>query len=212
MSNKSALLVFQGQLNRELIDLLVSQGWSAKHVVDIKQWLNQSHNADIGRNPSRIESNLKQLDQFLSTPVLVVIPNIKSSNQTTTPSFESAYLSPPQNTETDIFQVGHLRIDFQARQVTINGQEIQPSVTMFRLLAYLACKCGQVVSYEELLTSVWHYSPRTGDRKVITNCVRRLRKKLGESAEGATNIITVPGIGYRLCNQQQWERLSAECK
>lgn len=213
MSKKAPHLVFQGQLNQELIDVLVSEGWSPQRVVDINESVNQASSlyaAALEADAVCIDSNVyPQLEQLLESPLLVIIPSIRTTlNTTETQTAQSTHQSHPLQSE--IHHIGDLMIDFQAWQVTLNGQAIALSVTEFNLLAHLARRHGQVVSYEDLLTSVWNYSAGTGDRKVVTNCVRRLRKKLGERAECPEYIVSVPGIGYRLRNQQQWERCREE--
>jgi DNA-binding response OmpR family regulator len=213
MSNKTPLLVFQGQLNRGLIDVLVSEGWSPQRVVDINELVNQASSLlKAANDPSDvvcIESNVcPPLEKWLESQVLVIIPSIKTSLRSTqVQTARSTHQCLPQS---KIYHIGDLMIDLQAWQVTLNGQAITLSVTEFSFLAYLAERSGQVVSYEELLTSVWDYSAGTGSRKVVTNCVRRLRKKLAERAECPEYVVSVPSIGYRLRNQQQWERWREE--
>jgi len=57
----------------------------------------------------------------------------------------------------------------------------------------LASRQGRIQSRERLLEDVWEYEADVYTRTVDTH-MRRLRKKLGESAD---LIETVRGVGYR---------------
>jgi DNA-binding response OmpR family regulator len=76
------------------------------------------------------------------------------------------------------------------------GQTVTLSTTEFELLAYLLRHHGQVVSREQILSSVWGYEhdPATN---VVDVYIGYLRRKLGHSG-GTVPIQTVRAVGYRL--------------
>ena len=88
---------------------------------------------------------------------------------------------------------GELRIDFDAREVTVAGRKLALTPREFELLAFLARHAGRVVSRDELLRKVWGYD-YVGDTRTVDVHVRRLRVKLGEERP---MIETVTGAGYK---------------
>ena len=64
------------------------------------------------------------------------------------------------------------------------------------LLLLLARKPRQVVSREELLTSIWGYRSAS-DSRVVNVHVQRLRAKIEKDPENPQIIVTVRGVGYK---------------
>jgi DNA-binding response OmpR family regulator len=89
-----------------------------------------------------------------------------------------------------------IEVDLLTRKVSINGRAAPLSTTEFELLVFLLRHHGQVVSREQILSSVWGYEhdPATN---VVDVYVGYLRRKLGTSEEPAP-IFTVRAVGYRL--------------
>ena len=79
-----------------------------------------------------------------------------------------------------------------AREVRLEGREIDLTQREFDLLEYLVRNAGQVVTRDRLLESVWGFiSP--GETRTVEVHVAQLRKKLG-----SPNLIrTVRGVGYK---------------
>jgi two-component system phosphate regulon response regulator PhoB len=86
-----------------------------------------------------------------------------------------------------------LKVDFLGHKVTVEGVELQLTVTEFRLLVELIRNRGKVQSRDQLLDKVWGYRFEGYARTVDTH-VRRLRQKLGSYARW---VETVRGVGYR---------------
>jgi two-component system OmpR family response regulator len=89
-----------------------------------------------------------------------------------------------------------IEVDLLTRKVRRDGQAITLSTTEFELLVYLMRHHGQVVSREQILSSVWGYEhdPATN---VVDVYVGYLRRKLSRGGEAAP-IFTVRAVGYRL--------------
>jgi DNA-binding response OmpR family regulator len=64
------------------------------------------------------------------------------------------------------------------------------------LLRYLIEHGGKVLPREELLTSIWRYSPNVTTRTVDTH-ILNVRKKLRDDAANPIFIETMHGVGYR---------------
>lgn len=86
-------------------------------------------------------------------------------------------------------------IEFKARRVTANGQELQMSPKEFDLLWFLAGHHDRVYSREQLLENVWGYS-YLGDPRTVDTHIKRLREKLGPDS-GPRCIKTIWSKGYK---------------
>lgn len=86
-----------------------------------------------------------------------------------------------------------LRIDFEAHQVIIDGEDTALTATEFKLLTILISGAGKVQTRDNLLDTVWdtHFE---GYSRTVDTHVRRLRQKLGPYAVW---IETIRGVGYR---------------
>jgi DNA-binding response OmpR family regulator len=76
------------------------------------------------------------------------------------------------------------------------GEPVRLSSTELDLLVYLMRHRGQVLSREEILSTVWGYrhDPQTN---VVDVYIGYLRRKLGTD-ENPAPILTVRSVGYRL--------------
>jgi DNA-binding response OmpR family regulator len=92
--------------------------------------------------------------------------------------------------------IGGLHVDLAARRATLEGDELQLSRKEFDLLAELVRNAGKVVTREDLMDRVWDEN-WFGSTKTLDVHVRWLRGKLGETAENATYLQTVRGVGFR---------------
>ena len=78
----------------------------------------------------------------------------------------------------EVLDVGGIRIDKAAHQVTIDGKEIELSYKEFELLTYFVENQGIALSREKILNNVWNYD-YFGDARTIDTHVKKLRSKLG---------------------------------
>jgi two-component system phosphate regulon response regulator PhoB len=88
--------------------------------------------------------------------------------------------------------VGPLYIDRAAHRVLVHGRDVHLTALELRLLCALYDGSSRVQSRDELLRDVWGNERGITSRTVDTH-VKRLRKKLGDSA---TCIRSVRGVGY----------------
>ncbi len=89
-----------------------------------------------------------------------------------------------------------IELDLLTRHVRRGGRPVQLSTTEFELLVFLVRNHGQVVTREQILSSVWGYEhdPATN---VVDVYIGYLRRKLG-TPEHPAPIHTVRAVGYRL--------------
>ncbi|MDE3129970.1 MAG: response regulator transcription factor [Acidobacteriota bacterium] len=96
-------------------------------------------------------------------------------------------------------RVGGLEIDALARQVWVDGRPVALAGKEFSLLVTLAREPGRVFKRAELMATVWGWSDggATAQRtRTLDSHASRLRRKL--SARGASYVVNVWGVGYRL--------------
>lgn len=95
--------------------------------------------------------------------------------------------------DSQVSQIGGIRLDRSAHTLTIDGQNIELSYKEFELLDYFITNAGVALSRERILDSVWNYD-YFGDARTIDTHVKKLRNKMGEKGE---YIKTVWGMGYK---------------
>jgi DNA-binding response OmpR family regulator len=92
----------------------------------------------------------------------------------------------------DVIELGPVILARGAREVRVDGTEVELTQREFDLLEYLLRHAGQVVSRDQLLEYVWGFqSP--GETRTVEVHVAQLRKKLGHPEL----IRTVRGLGYK---------------
>ena len=84
-------------------------------------------------------------------------------------------------------------IDRDARQVVLDGKNVDLSPTEYTLLNYLMSNTGKALSRRQILNQVWNYD-YYGDLRTVDTHINRLRIKLGDKGR---YIRTVRGYGYR---------------
>ncbi len=87
---------------------------------------------------------------------------------------------------------GGVSLDLMTRRALVNGAEVELSAREFILAETLFRHPGQVLSRQQLLSTVWGYDFDPGSN-IVDVYVGYLRKKLGKDL-----IETVRGMGYRL--------------
>jgi DNA-binding response OmpR family regulator len=107
-----------------------------------------------------------------------------------------ASLSPSSAGEA--IEVGPLRVDRAKRRVEVEGKAPELTYVEFELVRILAEQPGRVFSRSDLLAEIWGSSQYRDPRAVDVH-VRHLREKLERDPGKPELILTVRGVGYRLC-------------
>lgn len=100
----------------------------------------------------------------------------------------------PEAPAQDMITIGAILIDEHRHVVTSAGIDVELTSTEYKLLLYLAERCGRVISRELLLQNVWSYN-NIGDTRTVDTHITRLRGKLGIPGD---MIKTVRGFGYKI--------------
>jgi DNA-binding response OmpR family regulator len=100
----------------------------------------------------------------------------------------------------EVFDDGSLQVQFESREVSVNGQEVSLTPTEYRLLGALIKHPGQTLTPEQLLKLAWNDPFGVGPDRVKFG-VMRLRRKLSQNAspgrDPGSSIEAVRGFGYR---------------
>ena len=89
-----------------------------------------------------------------------------------------------------------LRIDFDRREIWLEGKLVKLRPTEYRLLYHLVQNAGWVVSHDQLLQKVWGYEYRD-EPHYVRLYINYLRQKLEKDPADPKYILTERGVGYR---------------
>ncbi|MGE3913896.1 MAG: response regulator transcription factor [Chloroflexota bacterium] len=103
---------------------------------------------------------------------------------------------PPPAPRQSITVDDRLSIDFERREVTVDGQKVQLRPTEYRLLYHLASNPGAVLSHETLLSRVWGPEYRDASH-YLRLYINYLRQKIEKDPSSPRYILTERGVGYR---------------
>ncbi|MEF9954866.1 MAG: response regulator transcription factor [Clostridium sp.] len=104
-----------------------------------------------------------------------------------------AILRRSSSTSQEVMEIGGIKIDKAAHQVSVDGEPIDLSYKEFELMTYFAENRGLALSREKILNNVWNYD-YFGDARTIDTHVKKLRNKLGAKGD---YIRTIWGMGYK---------------
>jgi two-component system KDP operon response regulator KdpE len=90
----------------------------------------------------------------------------------------------------------HLQIDFNRRQVFVDGKEIKLRPTEYRLLYHLVNNAGYTLTHEMILSKVWGYEYRE-ESQYVRLYITYLRQKIEPDPGNPHYILTERGVGYR---------------
>ena len=94
------------------------------------------------------------------------------------------------------FDDGYLAIDLDAHRITINGEPIKLTKTEYRLLAYLVQNVGLVLTFQQILETVWGWDYQDSVQYVHVY-VSRIRQKIEPNSQDPQYLLTEYGVGYR---------------
>ncbi|NCP86876.1 MAG: DNA-binding response regulator [Anaerolineae bacterium CG_4_9_14_3_um_filter_57_17] len=89
-----------------------------------------------------------------------------------------------------------LKIDFDRREVWLEGKTVRLRPTEYRLLFHLVQNAGWVVSHDQLLAKVWGYE-YNNEPHYVRLYINYLRQKLEKDPANPKYILTERAVGYR---------------
>ncbi len=111
--------------------------------------------------------------------------------------------SPPESAVLEID--AHLSVDYNHREVIVEGKRIKLRPTEFRLLYHLIANAGWIVPHETLLAKVWGYEYRE-EVHYLRLYVAYLRQKIEPDPSHPRYILTERGVGYQFVDYRDLKR------
>ena len=102
-----------------------------------------------------------------------------------------------------------LKLDFDRREIHVEGELVQLRPTEFKLLYHLVQNAGWVVPHDQLLAKVWGYEYRD-ETHYLRLYVNYLRQKLEADPSDPKYILTERGVGYRFVDYKREREREAE--
>ena len=96
------------------------------------------------------------------------------------------------------FQIGAATIDPKRFQLTRGKTVEELTAKELGLLQLFHSHPGEVLSRDRLLNDVWGYN-YYGTTRTLDQVIVQLRKKLGDNGSEPKHLVTVHGVGYKLC-------------
>ena len=108
-----------------------------------------------------------------------------------------AGVSAPEEAKLPPIESGNIYINFDTREVKVNGEDVHLSPNESRILRCLAQNEGKIVPHETIKKYVWGNQAKYMDNNSFKRYIYQLRLKLGESADNPKFILNERGVGYR---------------
>ncbi len=163
---------------------------------------------------------LRQLREWLTTPIIIL--SARDQEQQKIEALDAGaddYLTKPfsmgellarmrlalrhtqsRSVESTAFQIGDLRIDLEARTVTLNDVPVHLTPLEYKLLVLLMRNAGKVLTHRYLLREVW--GPHdVHENHYLRVFVATLRRKIEPDATQPRYILTEQGVGYRFASE-----------
>lgn len=96
-----------------------------------------------------------------------------------------------------IYEFDGLFIDFDAHELTVNGQPITLTMKEFEILKLLVENPRKVFSANRIFETVWKTNCMENDTKTIMVYISNLRKKIEINPNNPHYILSVRGVGYK---------------
>jgi Tol biopolymer transport system component/DNA-binding winged helix-turn-helix (wHTH) protein len=103
-------------------------------------------------------------------------------------------VSPPN---ASIYRFGVFELDLRAAELRKNGVKLRLQDQPYQVLLKLLEHPGEVVSRDELLSTLWHQDTFVDFETGLNTAIKRLRETLGDSADHPTYIETLTRRGYK---------------
>ncbi|WP_119679537.1 winged helix-turn-helix domain-containing protein [Indioceanicola profundi] len=100
------------------------------------------------------------------------------------------------------FRFQRFFLDTRERQLLLDDVPVEMNSRYFDALVLLVREQGKLVSKDRFFEEVWRGVPVTDE--ALTQCIKTLRRQLGDSAASPCFIETVPKHGYRFIAPVEW--------
>ena len=101
-----------------------------------------------------------------------------------------------------VFSLNDLVIDYDRRQVSVDGKNIHVTQTEYNILALLSQHVGKIMTYSAIISAIWGTIDDGSVKKLQVN-MANIRKKIGCKPGESNYIINELGVGYRMRDGQE---------
>ena len=98
------------------------------------------------------------------------------------------------------FQADGLVIDYDRRQVSVEGRPVHLTQTEYNILSLLSLHTGKVMTYASIIRSIWGSLDDGSVKKLRVN-MANIRKKLGCRPGDNRYVVNELGVGYRMLDE-----------
>lgn len=106
------------------------------------------------------------------------------------------------STAQSVFVLDDLVIDYDRRQVSIDGKSVHVTQIEFNILSFLSQHAGKVMTYSAIIGAIWGTMDDGSVKKLQVN-MANIRRKLGCTPGENRYIINDLGVGYRMLSNQE---------
>jgi len=103
---------------------------------------------------------------------------------------------------TPVFSLGTLTIDYESRQVSVDGQLIHMTQTEYNILSFLSQHLGKAMTYSSIINAIWGGMDDGSIKKLQVN-MANIRRKLGCKPGETRYIVNELGVGYRMSDHDE---------
>jgi len=97
-----------------------------------------------------------------------------------------------------VLHIGNASIDPKTFQLKRGKATEELTAKELKLLQFFHNHAGEVLSRDRLLNEVWGYN-YFGTTRTLDQVIVQLRRKLGDNGDEPRHLLTVHGVGYKLC-------------
>ncbi len=99
---------------------------------------------------------------------------------------------------------GEFVLNMRRRTLTKNDKDIELTQVEFQIIEYLFTNPDTPLDRNDILTRVWGET-YFGEEKIVDVNIRRLRMKIEDEPSDPKHLVTVWGMGYKWCTNQNEE-------
>jgi len=216
-------------VRRFLKATLISHGYTVSEAVNGAEGLEYSVSAhpdviilDLGLPDKDGIEVARQIRQRSQTPIIILsVRDDESDKIAALDAGADDYLTKPFNAgemlariravmrrllpqrERSVCTVGKLSVDITRHSVEVKGRAVHLTPTEYDVLKLLVLNAGNVLTHGRILKEIWN---KTDDFEEVMHLLRvtvsNLRNKIEPDPNRPIYVLTEPGIGYRLCDDQ----------